>query len=56
MIRQRKLNFTVRPPSESSSSGDDAVDLKRPHKARKVNIYDAVAGKQYLQGIAMDCD
>lgn len=47
MLRQRKFygTFTERPPSESSSGDEKAVNQKRSRKARKANLYDAVAGK-----------
>jgi hypothetical protein len=47
MSRRRKHagNYTPQVGSESLSSDDSAL-IGRPAKARKSNVYDAVAGKQ----------
>ncbi|KAF2832206.1 hypothetical protein CC86DRAFT_87407 [Ophiobolus disseminans] len=53
MIRQRKIygDFTARPPSEASDDGEDSTPSQRPSKARRLNVYDAVAGKVTLAGL-----
>jgi hypothetical protein len=48
MIRQREQYDTISDylPSDSSSS-DNGTMFERPSKARKSNIYDAVAGNRH---------
>ncbi|KAJ4370534.1 hypothetical protein N0V83_005055 [Neocucurbitaria cava] len=46
--RKRYGDFT-KPPSESSNSDDEAVS--RDHAKRKVNVYDAVAGRVTQAGL-----